>query len=406
MGAARLFGKAGELVKAGFNEEQIKNVKRILTDGAELSDVKSNISALREALADYNSLYDKRLMSDSTLDTLSSWKNVSGFEEIGDIVKKVDIRNESRASRAAELVSQEPSVSIHDIEPPLTSAEYKEKMRQEAQASAPSTASSNPVEEVTSEPAIKPEPEPVPEPVQEPEPQVQPEPTVQEPVAEPKTEPEPTVQEKAQEMAEEVQGKAEQTAAPETKTASPAEAPSASTSTNIKAGENPGFIKQTAKEVGNIVTKPVMAVGKVVQAGANLAVESGAAQAAAGGIATAGYSAGKGIWGLAGKLADWFVRYEPAKVVKDVDKYGKTITKMEGGGIRVNKKGIAFLGAIGATGNAMSATDDYMQEKMGTAAPERYTQTPNMQPPSYAMNGGATGDLVFALNAQRRGGYI
>ncbi len=173
-----------------------------------------------------------------------------------------------------------------------------------------------------------------------------------------------------------------------------------------KAGENPGFIKQTAKEVGNIVTKPVMAVGKVVQAGANLAVESEAAQAAAGGIATAGYSAGKGIWGVGGKLADMFIRYEPAKVVKDVDKYGKTITKMEGGGIRVNKKGIAFLGAIGATGNAMSATDDYMQEKMGTAAPERYTQTPNMQPPSYSMNGGATGDLVFALNAQRKGGYI
>lgn len=171
-----------------------------------------------------------------------------------------------------------------------------------------------------------------------------------------------------------------------------------------------GYVTDTVKEAWNIVTKPFMAAGKVVQAGTVSAVESGVAgdvvNAAVNGTATAAYSAGKNTWDFGEKLADLFVRYEPTKAVKSVDKYGKTITKMEGGGIRVNKKGIAFLGAIGATGNAMSATDDYMQEKMGTAAPERYTQTPNMQPPSYAMNGGATGDLVFALNAQRKGGYI
>ena len=86
-------------------------------------------------------------------------------------------------------------------------------------------------------------------------------------------------------------------------------------------------------------------------------------------------------------------------------KTGKTITK---GGMEITALGIAAAGgAVGVMG-MMDAGDRIDTAQMGVVDPTRRTATASFQTPSYDMTAasGASGDLVFALNATRTGGYL
>ena len=162
-------------------------------------------------------------------------------------------------------------------------------------------------------------------------------------------------------------------------------------------------------QVGKSAIKPFTKVAELIGRGTisvgKTAIDAGAGKAVVGGAKIAGdaaFRAGRSFANFAGK----FIEHEPLQKVIRYDKHGKEKIETIGGGFKINKKGIAALAALGAAGNSVSATDDYLQRKMGTTTPDKYTATLSMQPPSYAMNGGATGDLVFALNANRKGGYV
>lgn len=76
-----------------------------------------------------------------------------------------------------------------------------------------------------------------------------------------------------------------------------------------------------------------------------------------------------------------------------ISKSGKAV-----GGLGLN--GAMLIGGVAAIEGAKKAWNTVETDKMGQMTGVT-TMTP--QPPSYADNAGATGDLVFALNANRRG---
>ena len=81
-------------------------------------------------------------------------------------------------------------------------------------------------------------------------------------------------------------------------------------------------------------------------------------------------------------------------------KTGEMIEK--GGEYRLSGAGKAVVWGGSIAGGVMAAGDTYMNNRVGPADGMMHTATPNMVP-SYAKNGGASGDLVFAMNANRRG---
>ena len=97
------------------------------------------------------------------------------------------------------------------------------------------------------------------------------------------------------------------------------------------------------------------------------------------------------------KVAENFVSIEPKRQVYD-PKRDRMISK---GGVKLKPLGWATIiggGAIGAVRSAAEAADN---SRIGTKDPYITTATPRQS--SYANNAGASGDLVFALNANRRG---
>jgi len=71
------------------------------------------------------------------------------------------------------------------------------------------------------------------------------------------------------------------------------------------------------------------------------------------------------------------------------------------GGVKVKPLGHAVI-ALGATIEGLSKAKDTLERsRMGTMDGHVTRATPRV--PSYQLNSGATGDLVFALNANRRG---
>lgn len=74
-------------------------------------------------------------------------------------------------------------------------------------------------------------------------------------------------------------------------------------------------------------------------------------------------------------------------------------------GWRVNKRGMLVASAGAMVAGAPSAGKQFVDNRRGTNYDQQVTSVaPRV--PAYAQNGGATGDLVFALNNLRHGGMM
>ena len=96
-------------------------------------------------------------------------------------------------------------------------------------------------------------------------------------------------------------------------------------------------------------------------------------------------------------VADSLFKYTPKREIFDAAS-GKMKTT---GGLKITPWGWGLLGAGAAVHSARGALAEADRIRMGTVDPYITRATP--RPPSYYDNAGATGDLVFALNANRRG---
>lgn len=74
-------------------------------------------------------------------------------------------------------------------------------------------------------------------------------------------------------------------------------------------------------------------------------------------------------------------------------------------GVSANKLGVGLALTGAAVSGVPEAGKQFVQGRQGTNADQMpVTSTPRT--PAYAQNGGATGDLVFALNNLRNGGFM
>lgn len=100
----------------------------------------------------------------------------------------------------------------------------------------------------------------------------------------------------------------------------------------------------------------------------------------------------------AGKVLGNMFEYSPSRIVTDAAK--KTIEEVPGKfklkplGWGMAGAGIAIKGTMGAVNEA---------DRIHRGAVDNYVTSATPRIPSYANNAGATGDLVFALNNNRRG---
>ena len=110
---------------------------------------------------------------------------------------------------------------------------------------------------------------------------------------------------------------------------------------------------------------------------------------------------------LAGKLEKKTGSF--VKIEHTTHKYNEAKGKMitHRGGIKLTSTAVGVGGGILGINNLIDNFSD-LSERVGTVDPDRKTATPSFTPPSYDMTAqsGASGDLVFALNANRTGGYL
>ena len=107
-----------------------------------------------------------------------------------------------------------------------------------------------------------------------------------------------------------------------------------------------------------------------------------------------------------GTAAESMVTYTPSHVIHDVRK--GTYTKVPGK-MRFSKRGLIGIAAASLISGTIGAAQDTKAAHMGTIDSRPVTSTPDFSPRqyekhpsrSYLDNAGATGDLVFALNALR-----
>lgn len=97
------------------------------------------------------------------------------------------------------------------------------------------------------------------------------------------------------------------------------------------------------------------------------------------------------------KVSENFVKIEPKRQVYDAAKE-RMVTK---GGVKLGAIGWGVIGVGGAIGAVRGANQALNNSRMGMRDPYISTATPRT--PSPYNNAGASGDLVFALNANRRG---
>ena len=104
----------------------------------------------------------------------------------------------------------------------------------------------------------------------------------------------------------------------------------------------------------------------------------------------------------AGKLLGNMVKYNPERRVFN-ETTGKLMTK--GGNFRLTKLGMGVVLGIGLLGGASKGVDTYEADRIGTPSNGITTNTPDYNPVDYQTSipddMGATGDLVFALHANR-----
>jgi hypothetical protein len=99
-----------------------------------------------------------------------------------------------------------------------------------------------------------------------------------------------------------------------------------------------------------------------------------------------------------GKMFDKLVTHTPGKEVWNAE---KGIMESKGGGLKLSGWGKAAVGIGAVAAGAYGAKEALETSHMGTMDGYVTTNTPRV--PSYKDDGGASGDLVFALNANRRG---
>lgn len=74
-------------------------------------------------------------------------------------------------------------------------------------------------------------------------------------------------------------------------------------------------------------------------------------------------------------------------------------------GVKATGLGVAAAGAFQVASGTPQAVKEWNRDRMGTNVdPQPHGVAPKV--PAYAQNGGATGDLVFALNNLRHGGFM
>lgn len=98
------------------------------------------------------------------------------------------------------------------------------------------------------------------------------------------------------------------------------------------------------------------------------------------------------------KASNSLVRRAP---VKDVWNAEKGIMESKGGNLKLSNWGKSLVSVTAVATGAFKAKEAFEQSRMGVQDNYITTSTPRI--PSYKDDGGATGDLVFALNANRRG---
>lgn len=110
---------------------------------------------------------------------------------------------------------------------------------------------------------------------------------------------------------------------------------------------------------------------------------------------------------LAGKLEEKTGSF--VKIKHTTHEYNEAKGKMitHEGGIKLTPTAVGVGGGILGINNLIDNSSD-LSERVGTIDPDRKTATPSYTPPTYDMTAqsGASGDLVFALNANRTGGYL
>ncbi len=124
--------------------------------------------------------------------------------------------------------------------------------------------------------------------------------------------------------------------------------------------------------------------GQVGEAGATMATD--AAMAAASGVGAVA-SMAAGVGGIMGKLID----HNPAKYTNSI--FGAELTS----------GGKALVYGTGLVAGTVGAFRDYETSQMGTPTGEVVTPTPRINYTHFGEEMGATGDLVFAMNRNRRG---
>ena len=109
-----------------------------------------------------------------------------------------------------------------------------------------------------------------------------------------------------------------------------------------------------------------------------------------------------GAIGTAGGIASHFVKYNPRHQVYSIARR-KYVTR--GGNFRLTKLGTGFLAVAELIGGGKQAYADNKVNKMGMVDTQKVTATPDFSPQQYTVQppdmAGATGDLVFALHANR-----
>lgn len=106
---------------------------------------------------------------------------------------------------------------------------------------------------------------------------------------------------------------------------------------------------------------------------------------------------------LATRVAGSMVKRAPAVRHFDAKKGDFVIDKE--GGLKLTKLGAGVIFGAGALGSIMDGAHTMAGKNMGQSSAKVYTNTPEITPQQYNTgfvdNGGATGDLVFALHKNR-----
>jgi len=113
------------------------------------------------------------------------------------------------------------------------------------------------------------------------------------------------------------------------------------------------------------------------------------------------------VLGLATTAKNMYDRFPLVERKPEEQVFNKKTRQFEtrGGNLKFTKLGMAVLGGAALIANAFQGYDNYMTRRMGQVDANKVTATPDYQPQEYKIQSfdfaGATGDLVFALHANR-----